>query len=451
MTNIPPDRRTAFRSAIERFLQERRDGKLEKLAPDDPKRDKLASQFAFASWIEDAALRTQQIQMVTHILKATYPDAKIYKTTSLYRSPGALYPHEEVGSHVLDCDFSEDVVGNSAALDVYAFLRIDVNGQPLLRAVLARDPDLASVLSDDPDQADRWIAAFAGLVQSRSSPASHTRAKQLYWLSGDDPCKNDNYHLLAPLYASSLAHGVFKTINEDRFGESGKAARQAKREKRDHPAGCREYPNLAIQKLGGSNTQNIGQLNNARRGTNYLLASLPPLWKTHAIREPYLTESIFPRYGQRPEVRDLVRGLVAFLATDPESNMETRRRRESYVDGLLDELISHAAELQTVLPGGWSLDARCRLVQAEQLWLDPARAEQDETFRVEWRWMDWPDEIGKRFGNWLNSKLARKLPVGEFEQRQWSRELLAHTELAAHLDGDRRVLDDHQRRQAGDR
>lgn len=448
MTAIPPDRKAAFRTAIERFLQERRDGKLEKLAPDDPKRNELAEQFAFATWIEDAARRAAQIQMVTHSIKPMHPDAR---GSNLYRPPDALTACMEIGSHILGSVFASDVVGNAAALDVHKLLRINVDGQLLFDAILANDPDLIAALSDDGAQAIEWTQAFAGLIQPRGGASTHSRAKQIYWLSGDDPCNDDHYHLLGPLYASSLAHAVFKTINEDRFGEAGKAARQAKREKRDHPNGCREYPNLAVQKLGGTKPQNISQLNSERGGNNYLLSSLPPRWKSRAVREPYQTETIFPRFGQRPEVRDLVRSLVDFLATDPAPNVETRQRRESCVDGLLDELVVYAAELQTALPAGWSLDAKCRLVLAEQLWLDPARAEHDEAFRSEWRRMDWPDEIGKRFGNWLNGKLTGKLPAGDIEQRQWSRELLAHGEWAAHLDGDRRILDAQQRRQEGGR
>jgi CRISPR-associated protein Csy1 len=341
------------------------------------------------------------------------------------------------------------VVGNAAALDVYKLLRIDVDGRPLLDAVLADDQDLAKALSDDADESGRWIKAFAALVQPRGTPASHTQAKQLYWLTGDDPRKDDNFHLLAPLYASSLAHAVFKTINEDRFGDAGKAARQARREKRDHPTGCREYPHLAEQKLGGTKPQNISQLNSERGGKNYLLASLPPNWKSRAIREPYNTESIFPRFGQRTEVRELAQGLSKFLASNPDPNIETRQRREAYFDGLMDELILFAAELQTALPAGWSLDARCRLVRAEQLWLDPARAEQDEEFRNDWRRMDWPEDIGRRFGNWLNSKLVDRLPVGDVEQRHWADELLGHTEWSARIDQDRRLLDQQQRQGGG--
>ena len=90
----------------------------------------------------------------------------------------------------------------------------------------------------------------------------------MYWLCGDDPLDDRGYQVLAPLYASSFAHSVFRIIDEDRFGADGKEARQAKREQQMHPRGFHEYAGLAIQKLGGTKPQNISQLNSERRGNN---------------------------------------------------------------------------------------------------------------------------------------------------------------------------------------
>ena len=86
------------RATILRFLQERRDGKLEQLAADDPQRQSLMAQFEFATWIDDAARRVGQIQAVTHSLKATHPDAR---GTNFYRPPEGLTKHEAAGSHHL--------------------------------------------------------------------------------------------------------------------------------------------------------------------------------------------------------------------------------------------------------------------------------------------------------------------------------------------------------------
>ncbi len=442
MTDVPSRSTNAFRVAIERFLQGRLDAKLDKLAPDDPKRDVLIAQFHFETWIADAARRVAQIQIVTHTLKPIHPDAR---GTNLYRPPDTLRAHREVGSHHLGGAVAEDVVGNAAALDVYKLLKLEVQGRTLLHWMLDEDAALIEALSADANQAKEWMAAFTGITRPSGTVASHSLAKQLYWLSGDDPLADDQYHVLAPLFASSLAHAVYRSIDEDRFGADGKDARQARRDQQTHSRGFREYPDLAIQKLGGTKPQNISQLNSERRGNNYLLASLPPQWKSRSLKQPWLIESVFSRrFGRRDDVRRLVRLLRDFLLSDPEPNVDTRHRIDRYLSSLIDELVAFAAELQSSLPAGWSLDPRCELVESERLWLDPGRAEADEPFSERWHWMDWPDEIGKRFGNWLNEQLGPKLSLGDAEQRQWRRELLVDEDefgWAWQLQRQRRRLD----------
>lgn len=443
MTDNTPGRQSAFRTAIEVFLKERLDAKLDKLADDDPKRDALITQHHYRAWIDDAARRVMQIQLVTHALKPSHPDAR---GTNLYQPPNALPAHSEVGSHNLGKHFADDVVGNAAALDVFKFLKIEVEGQSLLHWMLDGDAALAAALSPDPTQARAWIDAFSGIARPRTEAlASHTRAKQLYWLIGNDPTEDSHYHLLAPLYSSSLAHAVYLTLNEDRFGDATKQARQARRDGQEHPVGYRDYPNLAVQKLGGTKPQNISQLNSERRGDNYLLGSLPPQWRSQAIKAPWLTDSVFThRYGRREEVRAEVAALRQFLRSNPPANLDTRNRVEHHLDALIDTLLAFAIELQTSLTPGWSADPRCRLTESERLWLDPGRAESDPEFRPAWERMDWPNDIGGRFGNWLNEALGKDLAMGDAEQREWRRELLLDESAvgwAQQLHQQRRQLD----------
>lgn len=428
--DTPPDRRAAFRAVIERFIQDRLDAKLDKLPDDDPKRSELAAQYSPPAWLADAARRVEQIQAVTHSLKPIHPDAR---GSNLYCAPGSLPAHVEVGSHCLSADFAVDVVGNAAALDVYKFLRLKLGEQTLLDAMLVNDADLAAALNDDPTQAAEWIEAFSGLVQPRGGAATHTLGKQLYWLSGADPLTDVDFTLLAPLYASSLAHQVFQRINEDRFGEAAKAARQARREERDHPHGYAEYPNLAVQKLGGTKPQNISQLNSERGGNNYLLGSLPPQWKSQAIRPLWRIKSAFPVFGRRKEVREEVLALRRFLESGPIPNLETDLQRDAFLVALIDELVAFANAVQDELTPGWSAKPECELREAEKLWLDPFRAKDDDAFRQQWQFMDWPAEIGQGFGLWLNAQLDTKLPVGLIESRQWAKELLLDEEWAGRL------------------
>ena len=429
---------------IQHFLKERFDTKAEKLAPDDPKYQALVEQFQFNTWINDAARRVGQLQVVTHSLKPIHPDAK---GSNLYAPPESLHAHSLVGSHVLPTDFAGDVVGNAAALDVYKFLKLSLEGKSLLERALENDGDFAKALSDNPEQAQAWIDAFAAITEPRGEHASHTRGKQLYWLVGDDAAdlENDaeNFHLLAPLYATSLAHRVFQTINHDRFSEEAKEARKAKREGKYAERPIHSYPNLAVQKMGGTKPQNISQLNSERGGNNYLLASLPPSWSVRDIRPPLKVVSVFSDpgvFGSRPEVRSLVKDLKRFLETNPSTDMHTRDLRDDYTAMLMDELTLFAMQMHS-LPAGWSDDEACELVAEEAFWLDPGRAEEDSVFREARNSVEWADEIRHRFARWLNLALGDKLPLGDVEFRHWHKTLAKDATHQRLLDRDRRWME----------
>ena len=426
-TEVPITYRN-FQEAIPAFLTERLNSKLDKLKEgDEEKRQELLAQHHTDIWLQEAARRVQQIQAVTHSLKPIHPDAR---GTNLYVEPSALPPLAELGSHTLGERFAADVVGNAAALDVYKLLKLEVNGHSLLTALLAQETDALAALHADPAQAQALRDAFVSLTQPRAEgPSSHTRAKQLYWLTGSDACADNDYTLLAPLYATSLAHAVYAQVQEDRFGDANKAARSARKERKPHDGVFHDYPGLAVQNMGGTKPQNISQLNSERRGINYLLSSLPPQWTPREGRLPVHAGSVFDRlFIARPEVRHTVRALQQFLESDPEPNLATRQRRETLVDTLLDELVSLAAELQQLLPPGWTLDSERfdALNRDEKLWLDPLRAElpAESAFALDWLGMDWPAAIGKRFANWLNDQLRGKQPLGDAEAREWKKVLL---------------------------
>ena len=428
MSEAPPTGgKAGYRAAISAFLQERLQAKLDKLKPDDPQRDAVIASFAHDVWLTSAAKRVEQIQAVTHSLKPIHPDAR---GTNLYVEPRTLPPLAELGSHALGERFVGDVVGNAAALDVYKMLKLEVNGRSLLTALLAQDADALAALHTDPAQAQALRDAFVSLTQPRAEgPSSHTLAKQLYWLTGTDACDDAHYTLLAPLYATSLAHAVHAQVQEDRFGEANKAARQARRERKMHDGVFHDYPGLAVQNMGGTKPQNISQLNSERRGMNYLLSSLPPKWKVNAQRFPTHADSVFTRYfDSRPLVRQTVKTLRRYLESNPNPVKDTRDHRKELVDVLVDEMVNMAAELQHALPPGWTLDDPrfSALNEDEQTWLDALRAElpEEDDFANRWLAMEWPDAIGTRFGNWLNARLEGKLSFSDIEFRAWKKELL---------------------------
>lgn len=232
------------------------------------------------------------------------------------------------------------------------------------------------------------------------------------------------YHLLAPLFPTSLVHHVHGLLREARFGEAAKAAREASKHKQPWPHGFSEYPNLAIQKFGGTKPQNISQLNSERYGENWLLASLPPHWERQEVRAPLQQVSVFEHdFGRSPEVARLTRTLRRFLATTTHNNLAIRQHRAQLVGQICDEALHYADRLRELEPG-WSASPDCRLHEAEQIWLDPLRVHTDEAFMRRRLWADWPMEVSERFANWLNRTITSKgLVMGEAEAGHWRQDL----------------------------
>jgi CRISPR-associated protein Csy1 len=434
----PTQRSDQFRSAIAAFIDARREAKLKDKEPDA----KATSKYDYGGWLADAARRVGQIQAVTHVLKATHPDAR---GSSLHVTPARLPAHTEIGTHSLGAQFAEDVVGNAAALDVFKFLKLEVDGRRLLDWMQGGDADLLQALHTDPAIAAEWSGAFSGLVRAAAEPTSHEKAKQVYWLTGDSPADDTVYHLLQPLFSSSLAHTVHADIQDVRFGEESKLARQAFRDKKPHDVSYRDYRGLAVRKLGGTKPQNISQLNSERGGVNYLLASLPPRWERE--RQPRLlnVETALTQFGYFEGVRRLLKTLSDFLLSDPPTNTATREYREHIDQALSGQLMLYAASIRGRTEPGWTRHLDCKLPLCERLWLDPERillppredpvdddtakqaaAKDDEAFIAAYHRGDWQDEVAARYANWVNERLreAGLSQVGDAEYKHWARQAI---------------------------
>lgn len=425
---ILTDRAQAFRQAITEFIDERRDAKLKGNSTDI----ETAAKYEYTTWLADAARRVSQIQAVTHVLKATHPDAR---GSSLHLAPNNLPQHREIGSHLLGDTFAEDIVGNAAALDVFKFLKTEVEGKRLFDWMQEADADLQAALSADAETAQEWMQAFSSLIRAESQPASHVAAKQLYWLVGEEPTDNSEYQLLQPLFSSSLAHRVHNDIQDARFGEANKLARQAYRDKSGYDGEYRDYRGLVVRKLGGTKPQNISQLNSERGGVNYLLASLPPHWNTSGRIKVLNVGSVFHSFYFFDDVADLLKALSSLLLSDPDAVKATREQREALAQALGQQLALFGESIRFAQEPGWSQHPDCRLPQCQRLWLDPERIElppreehqaEDEQFNTAYQWGDWPDEIAGYFANWLNAQLhkAGLTTVGDAEYTYWAKQAL---------------------------
>lgn len=427
---------------------EKWEGKTDSLAKQEIK--KARDKYRLERILEKGAACSANIAVATHVAKATHPDLKVKFTTNPNILLTELPDRPEVGSHTLPngkslSDTTGDGAYNSAAYELYLLLDIEFEGRSMSAWLCEQDRDAiqAFALNVDGDEEAAILAnKYSDLLTEKTSqPSTDTRAKQVYWLIGDDAADDTQYQVLQPLFSSSLAHAVHAEIQDARFGEGNAEARKAKREQQAHEAGYRDYRNLVARKLGGTKPQNISQLNSERGGVNYLLASLPPKW-TQA-RQPGLfkIESAFERFAYLEGVRELVDTLAKFLLSNPDKNVETRDRREMIERALGQQLPIFSASVQARMEPGWTREPDCELPLCEQLWLDPERMQlesredpklraKDEDFKRAYTWGDWQDEVAGRFANWVNQKLrdAGLVAVGDAEFKHWGKQALIDAE-----------------------
>ncbi|RAX07672.1 type I-F CRISPR-associated protein Csy1 [Photorhabdus bodei] len=371
----------------------------------------LEEHYEVRNWLDDAANRAKQISLVTHALKFTHSDARgssIFatssNTTGKYLSTATLY------KPVIDS------VGNAATLDVAKLLQTEYQKDSLVECLTRGDYSALAELAENDQQLERWVNGFRQAL-SDETLSSHKLAKQLYFpVNGE--C--DEYHLLSPLFSSSLAHAMHQRIAEARFGESSKEINKAKKEERWHPETRVIYPNTAVQNIGGTKPQNISYLNSVRGGRSWLLSCSAPNWQSN-IKLPERHRSIFEQRSQFVLLSyRTVRLMRQYLFRVQKRTEEIRRNRQAYVDEIIDILFNYVASVQNQAEfKGWS--ANCDLKRSQQLWLDPYRCQRDEIFKFEREGGDWKKEIADDFGLWLNNELRHeRLEVGLAERHEWA-------------------------------
>jgi len=467
--HTPTPRSVAIRALMQAHVVSRLDRVLRKY---EGRSDALAKQtiktakekYRLDEMLAKGIRASHQIAVATHLAKGIHPDLEVKKITNLRVQPNALTSHREVGSHLLPQQASvADTTGNgahnAATYELYLLLDLKFEGKTLCQWLAVHDSDtLYAFTNRNLNQAEiaQWAARFTDLLKEKNArPATDSRAKQVYWLTGENPGDDAAYHLLAPLYPTALVHAVHGVIHEDRFGEANKDVRQARYKGEPHEGIFCDYPDLAAQKLGGSKPQNISHLNSERGGINYLLASLPPRWRSVVLRPLNHSDALWNQFFYFRNVHRLVKKLADFLLSDPKPVMRTRVIREGIEQALGAQLAAFSEQVRNIREPGWTRDASCELDWFEKLWLDSqrtkllSRTDEDQRFIEDYHRGDWPDEIAGRFSAWLNDKLRKAglTTVGDAEYLHWARQAIV--DVAWPIPLQRRAPAEHPE-QAGD-
>jgi len=377
-------------------------------------RRELEKKYDVRTWLTEVAFRAEKVSQATHAVKYFHGDAKGNSVYSIEQYTVSNYlATASLGSPDVDIVFN-----SSANADVAKFLLAEHEGDSLLASLKRGDFSALRALAENEAQSEQWISGFMQALSDKTL-STHQLAKQLYFPVSD---KGD-YHLLSPLYSSSLAHALYQRISYSRYSDGSVAARKARREGHWHPEAVQYFPDLAVQNMGGTKPQNISYLNSARGGKNHLLRCAPPQWQ-QSLKPPVSHKTFLAAVS--PKITRVVSDLRRYLhsISERDNNMEIRQQRAEYVDELIGMIFSYAAEIQSLTDlQGWSQQEDCILKAAHQLWLDPLRQHTDPDFKLRREGGEWVTEIAEDFAHWLNTRLNKdeKLNMGAVEFREWAR------------------------------
>ncbi len=180
----------------------------------------LSEKYQINNWLTDAANRAKQINLVTHAPKYTHSDT---------RSIGILCKKgegiEQAESHLCSSSLQEmviDVIGNAAAMDVAGLLQLSADGVSLLDEISTGCSETLKALAISDKQYQTWFDGFSEALESKNLNSGQL-SKQLYY-----PVY-DGYHLLCPLYASSLSQALYLRLTHAAYAEESKTARKARK------------------------------------------------------------------------------------------------------------------------------------------------------------------------------------------------------------------------------
>lgn len=372
------------------------------------------------TWLTDAAKRAKQISLATHSAKFTHSDAK---SSSILVNDFL----EEENGYLITAKLTSktlDATGNAAALDVAKLLKLNANGCTLAQQLQTNDTSTLAHFTNDAELLNEWLQGFKQAL-SDAKLSSHTLAKQLYFPIDNQSSLNSSYHLLCPLFSSSLAHELHRKITGTRFGDAAKEIRDARKGGKFHTNLEVNYPSTAVQNFGGSKPQNISQLNSERYGQVYLLNSAPPSWQSQLKPPIHKTTLLDREFNTR--VSRHINGLISFInkLRPDQRDFKTRYKRDNhFVAPIIDELLNRAALYQSMEESaGWSTNDKCKLKWAHCLWLDIHR--NDAAFQTEREKNQWQDIIIKDFGSWLNYQFKKNKHnthvLGDTENRYWQK------------------------------
>lgn len=343
----------------------------------------LQDSYQYDNWLHHAAHNmTKSATLATHISKGVH---SMSKGDSVLFKAADDRPNHLAGSHNIISDVL-DISGSAAALPIYNFINLEVDGITIKQLIERSDPAIISALSDNKDTALVLLDKFqAFLGRQVEQPLTSDINKQLLFPKNGDSFEAESvddleYETVVPLYASVFCHEVRNKINNIRFSDDYRAAiknrfsqaqAQAQAQEDDvAPAPYKIIRDLAVIKLGGSKPANISKVVVMSAGEVMLLPNNPPPFnKISAFFVPNYISSIFDSVKINAMLRKSLKNLTyAAIAYDKHPVYKTKTNKRIALDRVISDIFTIGLKMKQN-KAGWLADHA--LNTHEKYWLDP--------------------------------------------------------------------------------
>ena len=350
------------------------------------------------------------VKNVKHITCATHPcqfshpyanQDKNFRITPIVFF-GSYSSDGYVRSGNVKSERSIDMYGSAGYAAIMKFLALTMsNGKSVLDNINEGTPEAIELLALSGDSADKLREQFSVLNQSRNNEAHITssKIKQVYF-----PLGENQYHLLSLLTPSPLVYELKNRIATIRNDARNKRELMAKGET---TSSFKEIYNLITLKYGGTQPQNISQLNTENGGISKLLYSAPPTLEDHKLRLP--RKNFFFECLNFEDFKWEFEGIKKLATISPDSQIPLEKQRK-YRDRLFKEIVLTITEKLYAVRENIK-EIPNTLTHAQQIWLN-----KDKTIREE-KIDNWESVIIDDMANWIIKNILKhcQLELGDTE------------------------------------
>lgn len=355
------------------------------------------------TFIPMAAQHARQITCATHPCQFSHPYANQDKNSKI--TPIVFFGSSSADGYVrtgnVKSERTIDMYGSAGYATTMKFLALKMNnGKTVLDNIREDTPEAKELLASSghsPEELrEQFLEVFKPLGNTH---VTSSKIKQVYF-----PIGNGQYHLLSLLTPSPLIYEL-----KNRLSEIRDDARNKKEliKKGEVPGSFREIYDLTTLKYGGTQPQNISQLNTENRGITKLLLSTPPMLEDHKIRLP--RKNFFTECLNVHSFKWEFDGLYKLITFSQNSQIPLEKQRK-YRDRLFKEIVLTITEKVYIVREELT-EIPKTLKPAQQFWLD-----KDENIRSE-NTENWESEIISDMARWITTSLSKihHVDIGDAE------------------------------------